>query len=451
MKKQHIIKFSLILSVFSIFIFSFTYFGASAFGSRASSNQIFSEKTSIGNVDVSNKTPEEAKALIEAKVNEWAQAAQIKLLYKGETYAIDPLHFVFLLDESVAAAQNGVQNDLLVELKGGALSSLELPETVRSQLDDERLVNDLSNAGKGLILVSDFSLENYLPEEKPVTITRSSLKLPEKNSEIKELAEAIQKMEIAPESHFSLANYARENNLSETSSYAYSQIASALYKALLSTNFTIGERHISSELAVNIELGFESKVDLSKNLDLKFYNPNKTSYTLELSIDNEELLVTITGAPLLYEYTVKTSNKQEFKPRTIKQYSPLLKTGQKSVESEGKPGFLITVSREIHGRKGELLETEFISEDFYTPVHRVEIYPIAPAVQQTPPATGTNDGTVTEPNAVQTLPPSVPVEQTGNNNNSTENSSDGTSGQDGIANENDDDGSLWGKPDEQPK
>jgi hypothetical protein len=129
----------------------------------------------------------------------------------------------------------------------------------------------------------------------------------------------------------------------------------------------------------------------------------------------------------------------------------LLKTGQKSVETEGKPGFLITVSREIHGRKGELLESEFISEDFYPPVHRVEIYPIAPAVQQAPPAAGTDAGTVTGLGATQTSPPAVPVEPTGDNDGSPENSSDGSSDQDGIANDDDEDGGLWGKPNEQPK
>lgn len=450
MRKQQIIKFSLILSVFSVFIFSFAYYGIPAFGSRASSNQAFSEKTYIGTVDVSNKTHEQAKAAVEAKVNEWAAATRISLVFKSDTFAVDPSQFIYLVDESVADAKSGTQNELYVEMNEGILSRLTLPETIVRHIEKEMLMNELRAAGQRFLPSLEISLENFLPEEEPVTISKTSIDLPDESNEIKELVEVIQKIEIASESPVSLVKTAYEKGLIEKSSFAYSQIASAIYKAVLPTNFTITERHISSVLADNIELGFESKVDFAKSLDLKFYNPNKTPYRIELTIVNEELQVMIKGAPLLYEYKVTASGKQEFKPRTIKQYSPLLQPGQKSVEKKGKAGYLITVNREKYGQKGELLESQFLSEDFYRPEHRVEILPVAPAVQ---PASPDNNsiGTVAGPAENKTTTTVLPGVPAGADSTApTQDHSNDSPGQDTSA-EVEDDSSLWGKPNEEPK
>jgi hypothetical protein len=446
-ENKKIIKFSLILSVL---IFSFTYFGVSALGSRTSSNQTFLEKTYIGTVDVANKTHEQAKAAIEAKLNEWLAAARISLVYKGDIYAIDPAQFIYLVDESIAEAESGTKNELYIEMNEGILSSLSLPETILGLIEKELLFNELRTAGQRFTPALEISLENFLPEEEPVTISQASIDLPEESNEMKELVEAVQKIEIASESQVSLANNANEKGLIEKSSFAFSQIASAIYKAILPTNFSITERHISPKLAGNIDLGFESKVDFANNLDLKFYNPNKSAYSIELSLVDKKLQVTVKGAPLLYGYKITASGKQEFKPRTIKQYSPLLQPGQKSAEKEGEAGFLITISREKYGQKGELLESQFVSEDFYRPEHRVEILPIAPAVQQT--GTGNvSPGTVTGPPGNQTTTTVLPGVQAGDNSTTPDldNSID-SPGQDASAGVKDD-GGLWGKPNEDPK
>ncbi|WP_176167395.1 VanW family protein [Mesobacillus jeotgali] len=450
MRKQQIIKFSLILSVFTVFIFSFSYYGVPAFGSLASSNQTFTESTYIGTVDVSNKTHEQAKAVVEAKVNEWLSSAKISLVYKGEIYDVDPSKFIYLVDESVADAKSGTQNELYVEMNEGILSGLSLPETTVTHIEKEMLMNELRTAGQRLAPSLEISLENFLPEEEPVTISQASIDLPEDSNEIKELMKVVQKIEIASESQVSLANTANEKGLIEKSSFAFSQIASAIYKAILPTNFAITERHISSQLAGNIELGFESKVDFANNLDLKFYNPNKSAYRIELAIAEEKLQVTVKGAPLLYEYKIATSGKQEFKPRTIKQYSPLLQSGQKSVEKEGKSGFVITVSREKYVPKGELLESLFVSEDFYRPEHRVEILPVAPAVQQTSPSHDST-GTVTGPSGNQSTTTVLPGVPAGDNSITPDQDHINDSpGQDATT-DTKNDGGLWGKPNEEPK
>jgi hypothetical protein len=448
-RKQQTLKFSLIISVFSIFIFSFSYYGGTAFGSRSASNLVFSENTYIGTVDVSNKTHDEAKAAIEAKTNEWAAVADIQVEYKGQIYKIPASDFVFLIEESVASAVHGKQNELQLELKETALETISLPKSLAGSLDQEKLVKELLEAGSGFVQAAEISLEAYLPQEEPEVIAEASIKLPLENIEVGDFVETMPSIEIAAESQFSLASIAEESGLSNISNHTYSQIASAIYEAVLPTNFTIAERHISSRLAENINPGFEAKVDFEKNLDLKLFNPNEHAYKITLALSGQELKVTISGVPLLYDYKIATVGKQEFKPRTIKQFSPLLKQGQKTVEKEGQPGLLIKVNREIYGQDGELLKTELLSEDFYPPVHRIEIHPILPAAQSTAPATSGTD--VTAPTTGQTgndqglqVPnPGTPADS--GTNEDSENSDDTED------DESTDDGSLYGKPNEQPK
>ena len=71
-KKRQIIKVSLIVLVFSLFTYSFTYFGASALSSQKDAETIYTDQTFIGTMDVSNKTKEEARALFETRWNEWS-------------------------------------------------------------------------------------------------------------------------------------------------------------------------------------------------------------------------------------------------------------------------------------------------------------------------------------------------------------------------------------------
>jgi hypothetical protein len=447
-RKQQTLKFSLIISVFSIFIFSFSYFGATAFGTRSASNLVFSENTYIGTVDVSNKTHDEAKASLEAKANEWAAAADIQVEYKGQAYKIPATEFVFLIEESVASAVHGKQNELQIELKETALEAISLPKGLAGSLDQENLVKELLAAGSGFVQTAEISLEAYLPQEEPEVIAEASIKLPLENSEVSDFIEAMPSIEIEAESQFSLVSIAEESGLSNISNHTYSQIASAIYETVLPTNFTIAERHISSQLAENINPGFEAKVDFEKNLDLKIFNPNEHAYKIGLVLSGQELKVTITGIHLLYDYKITTVGKQEFKPRTIKQFSPLLKKGQKTVEKEGQPGLLIIVNRETYGQDGELLKTELLSEDFYPPVHRIEIHPILPAAQPVAPATTGTD--VTAPNAGQTdndqglqvTNPGTPDRGNDEDNENSDNTED---------DESTDDGSLYGKPNEQPK
>ncbi|MBT2684574.1 VanW family protein [Bacillus sp. ISL-37] len=450
MKKQQIIKFSLILSVLSILIFSFTYFGSDIFSARTSAKQGFSENTTIGSFDVSNKSQDEATTYIQTKVDSWLTKAKIRLAYKGQNYQVNTTSFVFGVEDSVSSATSGAQNELFVHWEEGALNHLNLPSSIMAKLDTEKLTIKMQASAQKLIPEIEIKLQDFLPAEEPVIISRALVKL---SSDVEsELIEELVPIEILPDSMFSLAAYANENGQANLSASTFSQIGSALYQALLQSDISIVERHVSSQLPKNIELGYETKVDFSKNLDLKFYNPNDKPYKIELNLNGQELDVVVTGTQPIYEYKITATGKQEFKPRIINQYSPLLKQGQKSVQTEGIAGLLIKINREIYGENGELLKTEFISEDFYPPIHRVEVLPLAPAVIQADPDSTTGSDTVTVPGIEQN--DSTPRQTSGTNPTVPASDVEQQQPNDNQANDDEhetDDGGLWGKPNEQPK
>ena len=449
MEKQQLVKFSLILSVLSIFIFSFTYFGSDLFSAQTSAKQAFSENTTIGNFDVSNNSQDEVATYIQKKVDRWLSQANIRLVYKGQNYPVNTASFVFDVEDSVSSAISGAKNELYVHWEEEALNNLNLSSSIMAKLDTEKLTIKMQASAQKLIPVIEIKLEDFLPAEEQAIISTASVKL---SSDVEsELIEGLVPIEILPNSMFSLAAYANENGQVNVSASTFSQIGSALYKALLQSDISIVERHISSQLPNNIELGYETKVDFSENLDLKFYNPSDTSYKIEFNLNGQELEAVVTGAPPTYEYKITATDKQEFKPRIIKQYSPLLKQGQKSVHKEGEAGLLIKVNREIYGETGELLKTELISEDFYPPSHRVEVLPLAPAVIQTVPDSTTGSDTVTVPGVNQN--DSTPGQPSGTNPTVPSNDGEQQQPVDEQANDEQDtdDGGLWGKPNEQPK
>ncbi|GAM12071.1 VanW family protein [Mesobacillus selenatarsenatis] len=384
MKKRQIIKVSLIVIVFSLFTYSFTYFGASALSSQKGVESIFSDHTFIGTIDVSNKTKEEARVLLEARWNEWSSNAKVAMIYKEQAYSVKAGSFIFLTDQTVSSAIDGQQNELFVEMK--SLNGV-LPDTIDNRLNLEVLEKDLAEAIQGLNENIVIKLDRYLPQEESIEVSSISIKLDDNNEELLSFIKIFPTIELEPESQFSLASLVKESELPELLDHTYSQIATAIYQAILPTNFHISERHISRELTENIEPGFEAKVQFNKRMDFSVYNPNTSTYTIVFNWNSPDLEVSVKGEPFLYKYSIQTLDKQEFRPRTIKQFSPLLNVGQKSVKVEGSPGVIVKLVRETYSQKGELLKTEVLSEDFYPPVHRIEVHPLKTVA--TEPKSGT--------------------------------------------------------------
>lgn len=394
MNLRQIAKVSLIIIVFSLFTYSFTYFGASAISSPKNVEPLYSEHTFIGSIDVSNKTKEEARVLLEEKWTEWGSNAKVALMYKEHSYPITAENLTLLTDQSISSVNDGKQNELFVQLK-----SLDrvLPDTIIKQLNHELLENDLTDAIQRFNEHIVIDLAGYLPTEEPIEVSAVSYQLEDKNEEVLTFIDSFPAIELEAESLFSLGAFVAESEMPELSDHTYSQIATVIYQAVMPTNFLISERHISRQLPDRIDPGFEAKVQFDKKMDFSIYNPNASTYTIELDWKSPNLEVSVKGAPFLYKYSIHTLDKQEFQPRMIKQFSPLLSAGQKSVKVEGSPGFIVKVVRETHSEKGELMKTEVLSEDFYPPVHRIEVHPLGIAANETGSETADGEDSIVLP------------------------------------------------------
>jgi hypothetical protein len=174
---------------------------------------------------------------------------------------------------------------------------------------------------------------------------------------------------ISKFSQFSLLS--NKNELSSLlTDHHLSLLSSAFYKAILATNFEIVERHTGLHPPENIELGFEAKI-IQDEMDFIINNPNDTDYVVNIIITDHELMVELVGSPLLYRYDVMIEEKTSFPPKSIVQFDPKLPFGTSEVMEKGKDGYLLKIIRVKQDRNGKDLEREFISEDFYPPVHQV--------------------------------------------------------------------------------
>lgn len=304
------------------------------------------------------------------------------------------------------------------------------------------------------VLLSSFAEKNtsqeILPKEEPVVVATATRQLGDEYADTEKFVQAFSQLPIEPLTSFSMKKFIEEKKLTELSSEQISIVSSVLFEALLATNFIISERNIGSELPKNIQLGLEAKVDFSKNMDFSFYNPNKHPYDMKLSMNKRELEISIIGIPFSHKYEANLTEKQEFKPRTIKRYTPLLQPGQKYVETEGKPGFLIKVYRESISATGEWMESEWIAEDFYQPSYRVELIGIVPSSSPLPPQQGTlGTESMANPDTNGSSVSETPTASTENlapAPNEQNPQQDPGQGTDGSV-----DDRLWGKPNEAPK
>ncbi|MGD6899088.1 G5 domain-containing protein [Bacillus infantis] len=465
MNKAQFLKLFLVLGISTAFILSFSKIGASAYVNVFSSDEIFGSGTRIGNVDVSGLTHDEALLKISSGQEVWRENTQLTFRYKEKEKSIPLEIFTFDLDESVKAAVNKNDNQLITTVDDNLLTELLQgisAELAEGKLDSSRLISDLRMY---VAVLEDGShmikLDTYLPvSESEVVISEASITYHEASKDLADWAERFPSIEIDPQSRISILGILKENNI-VYNERSLSIISSLIYRTVLSSNFTIAERHISRALPSFTEAGFEARADKNKNMDLIFLNPNDQSYKLKFSYSDDLFYVALTGQEYMYSYDVKLKDKETFKPKTVVQFDAKLKFGEKKTVVEGEEGLLVKVYRDSIDENGALLKSELISEDYYPPVHKVEVHSLtikeslispetsAPQVDAVPGDIGTSP--VQEENTDSTdesgsLEDDKQEGAAGAMEKGTQ-TADGSS----ISDKEDNDGSLWGKPNEEPK
>lgn len=362
------------------------------YNAMTSEDDMFLPGTSIGSVDVSGKTRNEALSSVTDDLQSWQNGTILNLMYKEKTIQVNLDIFEIDVQESVVAAQSGQANPMIVSIPSQELKAMLQQLSSKLAIGEEELtkVNNellsyahLLKSGEHHIAVGKL----LATDDSSVVISETILEFEEVSVAMMDWVAALSPITIPAESQFSFLKTIEENKLTSMPAANKSMIATAIYKTVLPTNFVVIQRHIGQQLPNYIELGFEAKINQKNNLDLAFTNPNKSEYTIELKWVYPTLTVQLKGSSLLYKYVVEQTGKQEFDPKTIIQYSPQLHPSQKTVKEVGRNGLLTNVIRKVYGENDEFLSEEFISEDFYAPVERIEVHGLKSST-----TTGTSTG-----------------------------------------------------------
>ncbi|MEH7375654.1 G5 domain-containing protein [Neobacillus drentensis] len=440
-KNQQMIKLFVVLLFCTAFIFSFSHYGAKAFEKITNADGKFSDGTTIGAFDVSGKTKDEAKSLLEAKYVAWLKDTSIDLQYGEKTAPFDLNQFSLDSEQTVGSIKNGEKNAALITVdKLQVKEQLEIlfPQLKTSDVDLAKLTTRLNSTAalfesgsKTLDLHHDFLLADHI--KKDADLNTAVITMNEVPFALQTVIDKNPKIEILEGSTFSLLEFAGKQKIEDSDSLDV--IATGIYQAILPTNFSIVERNIGNSLPNYTSLGFEAKVNSTKKADLVITNPNKVKYMLEFTLENKELRVTLKGEKFVYKYQITTKDEQKLAPKTIVQYSPLLPPGKTKVQTKGKQGQIIKVYREVY-QGNQFLKSKLISEDYYPPSYRIEIHGLAGRAQATTQTTDTSGNQVDNSNQT--------IDSTSADGNQAMTTSDSPQ-QESIDND------LWGKPNEQPK
>lgn len=385
----------------------FSHFGAYAYVSVTNHNELFSKGTTIGTLTIEEKSSEEALQLSEEQLSNWLNETTITLKYKEKSQPLDVSIFNFDLENSIKQVKMGQTNFVMVQLErledflSSFSTSLPLENLKVDELESDLLASaSMLEAGN-----YQFRLEDYLAnsqESEMATLHQSSIQVDNKGELGLFLGKSI---EIGATSQFSLLNYI-DNEIGNISSQTLSKIATAIYEVVLPTNFTIIERHISNELPTYATLGFEAKADIELNQDLIFSNPNEFSYFIEFTEEDNGIIVSLRGPELLYQYVVTTAEKESFKPKIIRQFNPKLSPTEIKVKVKGKEGQLIKVYKEQRDEQGTVIKREQAAEDFYPPIHQIEVQGLIVNEESTslPPATNGAEQATESPSSTNETP-----------------------------------------------
>lgn len=430
-KIQPLIKLFVVLFFSTAFIFSSSHFGSQVFGKLSSLDGKFLEGTTVGPVNLSGKSDNEAISLLEESFVNWVNNTKIELQYSERKVNFDISLFDFDATQTVLSIQDGQNNPAFIfvdQLEVEEQIKIIFPEIDSKEMDIEKLTNQLNQTASQFTIVNNqiYLNNDFVLNDSAIdaVINEATISLTEMPIDLSAFITANPEIQVVEEGTFSLLEFAKQKGLENSPSL--NVLATGIYQTVLPTNFSITARNISNALPNYAQLGFEAKVNFAEGIDLVIVNPNKAKYTFTFQLENNTLKIAIKGDRLLNSYKISKKDEQILKPKTIIQYSPLVTPGQISVQQEGADGKIVKVLREIY-QGSQLLNSEQISEDYYPPVYRVEIHGLAGGAAAAGQTSTTTNSTGTNPTGNQAQTPSK--------TDTTQQQSD----------------DLWGKPNEQPK
>lgn len=373
MRNQQALKLLLVLIICTFSVVGFSHFGVKAYERIMNDKDVYIEGTMIGTVSIAGKTENGALKAVDGQLMSWLENTTITIHYKEKSvpFPVDSLQFD--VGAAVKQAKQGQKNALFVQYDDWDEFFSALTTTITpADFQMDKLKDELLFAAKNLTTGShSIRLEHFsATNNESDLLTVNEVKLDYSDDLAWFLNESL---ELEPVSHYSLLDDIKTKTDDSFSPLTLSKIATAIYELILPTNFVVVERHVSNELPSYSELGFEATVDGKLNQDLVIANPNDMGFLIEFTKREDQLIVSLKGTGFLNRYVIRAEDQESFKAKTIRQFNPQLGPTEIRVKSEGKEGQLIKIVREHYSESGELLQKELISEDFYPPIHRIEV------------------------------------------------------------------------------
>lgn len=337
----------------------------------------YGDYTYIGTTDVSNMAVADAKTLFLSQASAVRESSELHVTYLDATAKYPLKDIEISLDETLERAQSGSQNDFVFDLSETTTRSFlkkQFTDVPFTEADIANIHQQLETALEGGQSVTRVDISSDSLEMSPEEVAQSSFSHSINSAGAEGLIEVIDGTVIAPDEQFDFLSKLEELALLDATDAELTEIASAIYGAVLRTNFLIEQRSIGEQVPENVPIGEEAAINRSLGVDFAFSNPNASSFTLNVYLQNGELTASIHGQPFVHTYYISSAADKEVEPRLIKQYSAFVSSGKK-VKEQGRDGKRIEVVRSVLEGDKEV-RVEPVSSDFYPPVHRVEVYPL---------------------------------------------------------------------------
>ncbi|MFJ7971184.1 VanW family protein [Psychrobacillus sp. NPDC096389] len=338
-----------------------------------------SEGSTIGGIEIEDLDKKEITSRLELAIEDWKRDTKLELEGEGINLALDTNYFSFDIEASVNQYLNTSQKPWYAFWKSDSIVHIPLQVTMGPELlaliEENSLLNKeetIENIKDQVGILTKGPIEAVLEDLTVLESERIAFSLEQVSVNaigLSEIIAALNEQVISTGDVFSFLEKTFEINGVYNDGTA-DFVASLLYSLILKTDFEIVERYSQGIMPTYLEPGIEADIDSNANKDLKFINKSNPA-VLKVSLKDSSLLVELYSLPVetLGEYEVRDS--QVVKPRTIYRYSSDLKAGEEELIQEGTPGLKVTVYRKISDKKGPFEKEEIISQDYYSPTHRI--------------------------------------------------------------------------------
>ncbi|MCP3030467.1 VanW family protein [Halobacillus sp. A1] len=365
----------IIMTSMVLFILIITYGGPLGWQIVSGEHGKFATGTQIAGVSVEDMDQEEAAEKLEYQFSKWKKNHLIEIETQENTLRFQDSFLTLSTEASLHNSESGENTAAVIKVDrshlddfkkstGKNISDNLLPEELVAQVE-----TDASTLPENL---PAYSVYEFLPPDVEAlyeTISTAEINIKDRE-QLAEFLDKLGSVSLEPGNSFSIIDTIESLPVSIDEEDEH-RLATAVYTAVLNTNFSIDERQISQQLPDFADIGKEAAIDFDKSHDLSFTNPNEYTYDLVFSIIDNRLILEIRGYPLGSKVQTHTEEEKEIPSRTVVEYSVDLNEQEIKVEEEGQPGRSAVTTRVISDENGE--RTEKMGRDYYPPVNRIEV------------------------------------------------------------------------------